>query len=73
MTTLAKAEVRNITGAQRLRNIKTKVNIEAQRNLRAFLAGRLDILECTGDLLDQFIAAEFDRLSPPHTKDAGDE
>lgn len=50
-------------GMQRLRNIKTKVRIRAQRELREFLAGERPYLECTSDQLDEEIAREFDRLA----------
>ena len=40
-----------MTGAQRLHQIETKVRIQAERDLRDFLAGKLDILPCSGDRL----------------------
>lgn len=52
-----------ISGKQRLRNLRVKNSIIARRELEQFMAGELDILPCSGDRLNDFIAAEFDRLS----------
>lgn len=52
-----------ISGRQRLQNLQTKVNIIARRNLEQFMSGKLAILPCSGDHLDDEIAREFDRLA----------
>jgi hypothetical protein len=52
-----------ISGEQRLRNIRTKNNLIARRQLRQFLAGQIDHLPCSGDRESEMIAAEFDRLT----------
>lgn len=51
-----------MTGRQRLQQIKTKVNLIAARQMRAFMAGELDILPCSGDLLEELICREFDKM-----------
>jgi hypothetical protein len=40
-----------MTGAQRLHQIETKVRLQAERDLRHFLAGHLDTLPCSTDRL----------------------
>jgi hypothetical protein len=55
-------EANMISGKQRLQNLRTKVNIIARRNLRDFLAGRLGVMPCSGDQLDDEVAKEFERL-----------
>lgn len=52
-----------ITGRQRLRNIKAKIRLQADRRMRDFAAGRRHWLPCVGDELDAAIAAEFERLA----------
>jgi hypothetical protein len=56
-----------ITGEQRLRNVMTKVRILASRDLKAYLANKLDVLP--GWRTDEMIAREFERLTAgdPHT------
>ena len=52
-----------LTGKQRYRQIKVKAKIIADRQLREFIAGTLDILPCRGDLEDELICREFDRMA----------
>jgi len=52
-----------ITGKQRLRDIRTRVQITARRQVEEFMAGKIDILPCSGDHEDELIAAEFERLT----------
>lgn len=54
-----------ISGSQRLRNIRTKARLEADRNLKEFLAGNLSFLPSSDDRLNDLIAQEFDRLATP--------
>lgn len=50
----------NLTGKQRLRQIKVKARIIAARNLRKWLAGEIDILPAWNT--DELIEREFDRI-----------
>jgi hypothetical protein len=52
-----------ISGKQRLWNLRAKNNIIARRELRQYMAGEIDMLPCSGDRLNDFIAQEFERLS----------
>jgi len=52
-----------ITGAQRLRQIDTKIRIMARRQLRELLAGKREFLPCIEDERRAAIIREFDRLT----------
>jgi hypothetical protein len=57
-----------LTGKQRYLQACQKARMISQRQLRQTLAGERDNVECWGDLEQQFIIAELDRLlavAPP--------
>lgn len=57
-----------MTGKQRYHQIRTKVRIIAARQLRDFMAGKISILPCSGDLERELIYREFEKI-PAALKD----
>jgi hypothetical protein len=55
-----------MTGEQRYKQIMTKCRLIAQRELRQFMAGEIDILPCSGDRERAMIIAELDKLRTDH-------
>jgi len=53
-----------MTGEQRYHQIRTKVRIIAARQLRDFMASKIPVLPCSGDLERELICRELDRISP---------
>jgi hypothetical protein len=53
-----------LTAEQRYKQATVKARILAQRQLRQFMAGEIDVLPCSGDQEREFIIAEIRRLVP---------
>lgn len=51
-----------MTGEQRYRQIQLKARLIGQRNLRAFMAGEIDVLPCWGDIERDLIIAELEKV-----------
>jgi hypothetical protein len=54
-------EVSGMTAEQRYKQAILKARLIARAELRAFMAGESDVLDCSGDRERQFIIAEIQR------------
>lgn len=52
-----------IDGQQRLRNLRTKIHILGQRQVRQYLANEIDICPSQHEQFQAALAREFDRLA----------